>query len=40
MLDTITGGRLVAGFVRGIGAEYHAWGANPGRIARAFPRGA
>jgi alkanesulfonate monooxygenase SsuD/methylene tetrahydromethanopterin reductase-like flavin-dependent oxidoreductase (luciferase family) len=29
MLDNITGGRLVAGFVRGIGAEYHAWGANP-----------
>jgi alkanesulfonate monooxygenase SsuD/methylene tetrahydromethanopterin reductase-like flavin-dependent oxidoreductase (luciferase family) len=29
MLDTITGGRLIAGFVRGIGAEYHAWGANP-----------
>lgn len=30
MIDNITGGRLVAGFVRGIGAEYHAWGANPG----------
>lgn len=30
MLDNITGGRLVAGFVRGIGAEYHSWGANPG----------
>ena len=29
MIDTISGGRLVAGFVRGIGAEYHAWGANP-----------
>ncbi|MGE4011385.1 MAG: LLM class flavin-dependent oxidoreductase, partial [Alphaproteobacteria bacterium] len=29
MLDQITGGRLVAGFVRGIGAEYHAFGANP-----------
>src|SRR5690606_40587302 len=29
MLDNITGGRLIAGFVRGIGAEYHAWGANP-----------
>ena len=29
MLDTITGGRLIAGFVRGIGAEYHSWGANP-----------
>ena len=29
MLDNITAGRLVAGFVRGIGAEYHSWGANP-----------
>jgi len=29
MLDVMTGGRLIAGFVRGIGAEYHAWGVNP-----------
>ena len=29
MLDNITGGRLIAGFVRGIGAEYHSWGINP-----------
>ncbi len=29
MLDNITGGRLIAGFVRGIGAEYHASGVNP-----------
>jgi alkanesulfonate monooxygenase SsuD/methylene tetrahydromethanopterin reductase-like flavin-dependent oxidoreductase (luciferase family) len=29
MLDEITGGRLIAGFVRGIGAEYHSWGVNP-----------
>jgi alkanesulfonate monooxygenase SsuD/methylene tetrahydromethanopterin reductase-like flavin-dependent oxidoreductase (luciferase family) len=29
MVDNITAGRLIAGFVRGIGAEYHAWGANP-----------
>lgn len=29
MVDNITEGRLIAGFVRGIGAEYHAWGANP-----------
>jgi alkanesulfonate monooxygenase SsuD/methylene tetrahydromethanopterin reductase-like flavin-dependent oxidoreductase (luciferase family) len=29
MIDNITGGRLIAGFVRGIGAEYHAWGVNP-----------
>ena len=30
MLDNLTRGRLIAGFVRGIGAEYHASGANPG----------
>jgi alkanesulfonate monooxygenase SsuD/methylene tetrahydromethanopterin reductase-like flavin-dependent oxidoreductase (luciferase family) len=29
MLDQITGGRLIAGFVRGIGSEYHSWGVNP-----------
>ena len=29
MLDNLTRGRLIAGFVRGIGAEYHAWGVNP-----------
>ena len=29
MLDQITGGRLIAGFVRGIGSEYHSWGINP-----------
>jgi alkanesulfonate monooxygenase SsuD/methylene tetrahydromethanopterin reductase-like flavin-dependent oxidoreductase (luciferase family) len=29
MLDNITGGRLIAGFVRGIGAEYHSWNMNP-----------
>ena len=29
MLDVLTGGRLIAGFVRGIGAEYHSWGVNP-----------
>ena len=29
MLDNITRGRLIAGFVRGIGAEYHAMGINP-----------
>ena len=29
MLDVITGGRLIAGFVRGIGAEYHTFGFNP-----------
>jgi alkanesulfonate monooxygenase SsuD/methylene tetrahydromethanopterin reductase-like flavin-dependent oxidoreductase (luciferase family) len=29
MLDEITGGRLIAGFVRGIGSEYHSSGVNP-----------
>jgi len=29
MLDVITGGRLIAGFVRGIGSEYHSSGVNP-----------
>ncbi|CDZ64071.1 LLM class flavin-dependent oxidoreductase [Neorhizobium galegae] len=29
MVDNITGGRLIAGMVRGIGAEYHSWGVNP-----------
>jgi len=29
MLDTITGGRLITGMVRGIGAEYYSMGANP-----------
>ncbi|MBV9523624.1 MAG: LLM class flavin-dependent oxidoreductase, partial [Alphaproteobacteria bacterium] len=29
MLDNLTRGRFIAGFVRGIGAEYHASGVNP-----------
>lgn len=29
MLDNITAGRFVAGFVRGLGVEYHAMGINP-----------
>jgi len=29
MLDCITGGRLITGMVRGIGAEYYSMGANP-----------
>jgi len=29
MIDNITGGRLITGFVRGIGAEYHSFGTNP-----------
>ena len=30
MLDNLTAGRLIAGFVRGIGCEYHVSNANPG----------
>ncbi len=29
MIDCITGGRLITGMVRGIGAEYYSLGANP-----------
>jgi alkanesulfonate monooxygenase SsuD/methylene tetrahydromethanopterin reductase-like flavin-dependent oxidoreductase (luciferase family) len=29
MLDVLSKGRLIAGFVRGIGAEYHSTGVNP-----------
>ena len=29
MIDTISEGRLISGFVRGIGAEYHVFGVNP-----------
>ena len=29
MLDTLSRGRIIAGFVRGIGTEYHATGINP-----------
>ena len=29
MIDCITGGRLISGMVRGIGAEYYSLGANP-----------
>ncbi len=36
MLDVITGGRLIAGFVRGIGAEYHSWGVNPANSHERF----
>ena len=30
MLDHLTGGRIITGMVRGIGAEYFTFGANPG----------
>ena len=29
MLDNISNGRIICGFVRGIGAEYHSTGINP-----------
>jgi alkanesulfonate monooxygenase SsuD/methylene tetrahydromethanopterin reductase-like flavin-dependent oxidoreductase (luciferase family) len=29
MLDVVTGGRIVSGFVRGIGVEYYSMGVNP-----------
>jgi alkanesulfonate monooxygenase SsuD/methylene tetrahydromethanopterin reductase-like flavin-dependent oxidoreductase (luciferase family) len=29
MIDVLTAGRLISGFVRGIGAEYHSFGVNP-----------
>ena len=34
MLDNLTRGRFIAGFVRGIGAEYHSMGINPTVFAR------
>ncbi|MGA8612359.1 MAG: LLM class flavin-dependent oxidoreductase [Xanthobacteraceae bacterium] len=36
MLDNITKGRMIAGFVRGIGAEYHASGVNPAESQERF----
>ena len=36
MLDVITRGKLIAGFVRGIGAEYHTFGVNPAESAGRF----
>ena len=39
MLDNLTRGRLIAGFVRGIGAEYHAMGINPAYSQERFAEG-
>ena len=36
MIDQLTEGRLIAGFVRGIGGEYHSWGANPAESHERF----
>ena len=42
ILDNVSRGRLIAGFVRGIGAEYHSMGINPtesqGRFIEALGR--
>ncbi|WP_158915759.1 LLM class flavin-dependent oxidoreductase [Caulobacter sp. S45] len=36
MIDTISKGRLITGMVRGIGAEYHAFGTNPAKSHERF----
>lgn len=36
ILDNLTRGRLIAGFVRGIGSEYHSTGTNPGESHARF----
>ena len=36
MLDNLTRGRFIAGFVRGIGAEYHTMGINPAESLERF----
>ncbi len=36
MLDNLTAGRLIAGFVRGIGCEYHVFNANPAQSLARF----
>jgi alkanesulfonate monooxygenase SsuD/methylene tetrahydromethanopterin reductase-like flavin-dependent oxidoreductase (luciferase family) len=36
MLDVISGGRIISGFVRGIGAEYHTFGIDPATSRERF----
>jgi alkanesulfonate monooxygenase SsuD/methylene tetrahydromethanopterin reductase-like flavin-dependent oxidoreductase (luciferase family) len=36
IIDNITAGRLIAGFVRGIGVEYHTTGSNPAKSHARF----
>lgn len=36
MLDNLTEGRFIAGFVRGIGSEYHSMGINPAQSHERF----
>ena len=40
MLDVMSGGRVISGFVRGIGCEYLSLGINPTVLARALLRSA
>ena len=40
MLDVISGGRVISGFVRGIGAEYQTFQLDPDPVAEPVPRGA
>ena len=39
MMDVISGGRIICGFVRGIGPEYHNFSMNPCHQPRTLPRG-
>ena len=39
MMDVISGGRMICGFVRGIGPEYHNFSMKPCDQPRALPRG-
>lgn len=36
MLDNMSGGRIISGFIRGIGAEYHSHGINPAESRERF----
>ena len=36
MLDVVTGGRVISGFVRGIGCEYHSFSLNPAHSRERF----
>jgi alkanesulfonate monooxygenase SsuD/methylene tetrahydromethanopterin reductase-like flavin-dependent oxidoreductase (luciferase family) len=36
MLDNMSGGRIISGFIRGIGAEYHSRGVNPAESRERF----
>ena len=38
MIDNVTGGRLIAGFVRGIGCEYHSYMVNPANSLERFTK--